>query len=289
MTALPFEVHGDVPEAWNDDLAQFAEGLEAHEWGGPSIDVLAVGDVSVALQRLLGPDEFKEWETAIAEGVLPVDAALSFNAADGRRVALAPPMEDRDLLFALIAHEMAESALARRHDAEGHEVVDGEATSVAHVLWSDYVVERTRRQLFSDLGLGWSALDRSDLTPQVAAFEQELPELVTWAVQNSDVPMRVLQYWFGLARDYAMCRGRGDEASLGDIEAIAQFRGLPLLQPSVPGWDALDGALRAAYAEPKLPTDTHDQRVLETGWSPLFDSLGNVWNPRYQAAGGAVQ
>jgi hypothetical protein len=55
---------------------------------------------------------------------------------------------------------MIESVLDQRHAQEGHEFADGTHAGVAHVLWTEYVVERTRRGIANEPGWGYGALEQ---------------------------------------------------------------------------------------------------------------------------------
>jgi len=70
------------------------------------------------------------------------------------------PVDDRLILLQLASHEMIESVLDQRHAQEGHEFADGTHAGVAHVLWTEYVVERTRRGIANEPGWGYGALEQ---------------------------------------------------------------------------------------------------------------------------------
>ena len=59
------------------------------------------------------------------------------------------------------------------------------------------------------------------------------------------------------------------------------------MKESSDGWDSLDVSLRRAFDTPTSSATELDQLVRNEGWMPLYEGgLGNVWNPRYRAAGG---
>jgi hypothetical protein len=287
MSDLPFAVVGRAPESWTSDLGRLAERLAEHPWGGASLDLVLVGELPKLLSEYMPPSRFVEWQAGYEAGRIAVTGAISFAMADGRRAAAVPEVDDRSIFLMLAGHELVEAALERRHEAEGHEFVDGTHTSLAHVLWTEYVVERTRRQLFTALDLGYSGLDRGFLSEQVAEIASELPGLVRWAVLHNDLPQRMIQLWYELARVYAMSLGRADEGSSDDLEDLTRFMEHALVQESQPGWDALSKSLRQAYERPTVPANELDQLVRNEGWMPLYEGgLASVWNPRYEAAGG---
>lgn len=241
------------------------ERPEDHPWGGQSLDVLLFGDLPALLEQHMPPSRFAEWRRGYEQGRIAITGAISFVTDDDRRAVALPRLADREIFLMLAAHEAGETALERRHEAEGHEFREQTHTSLAHVLWTEYAVERTRRQIFEALQLGYSQLDNGFVSEQIEDIAAELPELIS----------------------YSMSLGRADERSPADIADLAAFRRHPLVRESISGWDALDDVLRRAYEQPDTGAASLDEFVRNEGWMKLYENgLGEVWNTRYAAAGG---
>lgn len=288
----PFDVAGSIPDEWLADLTRVASAVHGHPWGGPSLELLACGELPAILRKYMPRDRFAEWQRGYRAGRIAVTGAINFVAFDGRRAAAVPPVSDRSTFLMLAGHEVVEAALDRR----GEPVHRGLApqpsrrpgqTSPAHVLRTEYTVERTRRQIFDELGLGYSPLDNGLVSKQVEELEAELPELVDWGVANRALPSRLVQHWYELARVYAMSLARADEGSPADRTDLTAFRRHELVRQSAAGWDSLDGTLRRSYLQPRASPEGLDQLVLAEGWTRLYEGgLAAVWKPRYLAAGG---
>lgn len=288
MTEPPFEVVGPVRQEWIDDLMRFADALREHPWGGPTLQLLLCGNLRELLRSHMQRWRFEEWQEGYRRGRITGTGAINFIASDGRRAAAIPTVPERATFLMLAGHEIAEAALERRFARQGsHRSREPTHTSLAHVLWTEYVVERTRRQLFNALGLGRSPLDNGLVSKQVEQLAKELPDLIRWAVERKQIPGRVTQHWAELARIYAMSLGRADEGSPDDVADLAAFRRNDLVVESAAGWDALDEALRRAYDQPTADAYSLDQLILTHGWMKLFrHGLGELWDRRYAAAGG---
>ena len=285
----PFEVVGPVPQEWIADLARVADALEDHPWGGPTLQLLLCGDLLELLRSYMPRWRFLEWQEGYRGGRIARTGAINFIAADGRRAAAVPRVPERATFLMLAAHEIVEAALERRFAMQAsHRSREPTHTSLAHVLWTEYTVERTRRQIFNRLGLGHSLLDNGLVSKQVEQLADELPELIRWAVSTGRIPGRVTQHWGELARVYAMSLGRADERSPDDVADLTAFRRHELVSESAAGWDALDSALRHAYEQPKADAYSLDQLILTQGWMELYrQGLGELWDRRYEAAAGA--
>ena len=284
----PFDVVGPVPDDWVGDLARIAAALAKHPWGGPSLELLLFGELPPLLRKYMPRARFAEWERGYRAGRIAITGAITFVSVDGRRAAAVAPVPERPTFLMLAGHETVEAALERRQERLGQRFDGHTRTSPAHVLWTEYTVERTRRQIFDGLGLGYSALDNGLVSRQVEQLAAELPELVSWGVANRALPSRLVQHWYELARVYAMSLGRADEGSPEDRADLTRFRGNALVRESAAGWDALDASMRRAYLQPQAPVEGLDRLVLHDGWMKLYEGgLAAVWKPRYLAAGGA--
>ena len=283
-----FEVVGPVPDDWAADLFRVADALEHHPWGGPTLQLLVSGDLLELLRTYMPRWRFLEWEQGYRGGRIARTGAINFIAADGRRAAAVPSVPERATFLMLAGHEIVEAALERRFALQhSHRSREPTHTALAHVLWTEYVVERTRRQLFNQLELGRSRLDNGLVSKQIEQLASELPDLIGWAVARRRMPGRMAQHWGELARVYAMSLARADEGSPDDLADLEAFREHELVRESARGWDALDSALRRAYEQPQADAYGLDQLALTGGWLPLYTrGLGELWDRRYAAAGG---
>lgn len=282
---VPFEVVGEVPDDWLGDLARIARLLREHPWGGPSLELLLCGELPDLLSRYMPPARFSDWKQGYRDGRIAVTGAINFIAADGRRAAAVPVVSERATFLMLAGHETVEASIQRRHDAQGHRFQERTHASLAHVLWTEYAVERTRRQLFDELGLGYSKLDNGLVSKQVEGIARGFPEAVRWGLEHGGMPGRLVQEWYELARVYSMSLGRADEGSPDDRADLTAFRRHELIRESGFAWDSLDTAVRRAYRQPRAPADGLDQLVLTEGWRALYErGLGGLWKRRYASA-----
>ncbi len=284
----PFEVVGPVSPETTADLFRVADDLARHPWGGPTLQLLLSGDLLELLRSYMPRWRFAEWEQGYRGGRITRTGAINFIAADGRRAAAVPSVPERATFLMLVGHEIVEAALERRFALQrSHRSREPTHTALAHVLWTEYVVERTRRQVFNRLGLGHSPLDNGLVSKQVEQLGKELPKLIQWALARGQIPGRVSQHWAELARIYAMSLGRADEGSPDDLADLAAFRRNDLVVESAAGWDALDESLRRVYDQPTADAYGLDQLVLTHGWMKLFrEGLGELWDRRYAVAAG---
>lgn len=279
-----FEIVGALPEAsWADDLAEFEKRLKSDLWGGEGLQRMVVSGIDEGLQHWLSAAEYAQYR-ADHETANVTTAAKAFVAHDGLRTAVVPPLPHRLDFLLLACHEMIESALEVRHKEEGHEVDGGTNMGIAHVLWTEYVVERARRFLATSLEWGYSKLENGFVVEQMKELEEELPTLISWAVAHNEPPQRIFQLWAEMARVYAMSLGRADGGSPEDKEQIQGFRRQPTVIEALPGWEAFDRSLRAAHDRPGAAADELDQVVRSEGWIPLHEALAQTWNLRYEAA-----
>lgn len=291
--SAPLEVVGDLPEsAWLDDVVAFAGRLKAAPWGGEGYERLVVADankglradMSQSLRVWMKPSEYQEWQRGHESGRIGATGAKAFIAHDGLRTAAVLPLPDRWDFLMFACHEMVEAALDRRQEQEDHKFKEMTHTSLAHVLWTEYVVERTRRTIASELGWGYGEVENGYVVEQMRDIEAELPSLIQWAVEHNEPPQRIFQHWYEMARVYAMALGRADAGCPTDEDQLRRFRTLPLVLESMAGWNALDAALRAAYGRPGEEAAALDQLVRNDGWIPLYEKMTNFRNKRYDAA-----
>jgi hypothetical protein len=168
------------------------------------------------------PAEYQEWLAGHAGDRIAATGAKAFVAKDGLRTAAVLPLTDRFSFLLFACHEMVEASLDRRHEAEGHDFNERTHTSLAHVLWTEYVVERTRRTIANELGWGFADVENGFVVEQMQDIENELPDLVQWAVRHNEPPQRIFQLWYEMARVYAMTVARADAGSVGAQEEVGR-------------------------------------------------------------------
>jgi hypothetical protein len=273
---LPFEVNGPLPEEWAKDLAAYASALAGHPWGGTSLKRLVIGEVDASLREWMPAERYERWRAAQSVRSV-ITGAIAFVAKDGLRTAVVPPFKERLLFLHFPGHEMVEAVLDERQEAEGYEFVDGTHWGAAHVVWTEYVVERTRRRICNELGWGYSALDNGGLPEHVREFETNLEVLVKWAAEHGADPMESHQHFFELARVYAMSRGRADAGSPTDEEQFPAFFEETFGNELQPQWRALDAVLADAYEQPSLSTQELDELVHDDGWRALYEEYRSIW------------
>jgi hypothetical protein len=282
---VPFEIVGTVPDpAWISDLVLFAARLESASWGGVGYERLVIGDIDEGPRTWMPPAGYQEWRAGHAGGRIGATGAKAFVADDGVRTAVVLPLDKRWDFLMFACHEMVEVALDRRQELEGHLFEEMTHTSLAHVLWTEYVVERTRRTIASELGWGFGEIENGHIVEQMQDIEAELPDLIQWAVQNDEPPQRITQHWYEMARVYSMALGRADAGCPADGEQLQRFVALPLSLESASGWHVLDKSLREAYERPGESAADLDQLVRDEGWGPLYQEMADFWNSRYEAA-----
>jgi hypothetical protein len=272
----PFAIVGPVPEAWAEDLYAFADALAEHAWGGRGLERLVVGDVDASLREWMPQADYDRWRATQSVRSV-VTGGKSFVADDGRRTAVVSLLTDRLLFLHMPTHETVEAALDARQDAEGYEFVDGTHWGASHVLWTEYVVERTRCGIARSLGWDYSALDNGFVVESLRDFEQNLPAMVWWAVAKGADPMESHQHWFELVRVYAMGRGRADAGSPIDEQGFTAFFAETLGAELETEWRNLDAAFQAAYERPTASTQELDELVHDDGWRRLYDEYRSIW------------
>jgi hypothetical protein len=60
-------------------------------------------------------------------------------------------------------------------------------TGLAQVLWTEYVVERTRRAIANELAWGFADVENEFVVEQMQDIEREVPGLIRWAVQTTSL------------------------------------------------------------------------------------------------------
>ena len=276
------EIYGSLPNDWVTDIAAYSAQLLVHVWGGHALERLVIGEVGESLREWLPDEEFRTWEAQL-EGRMTSTGAKAFLAKDGRPTAVVAPYTDRLVFLELVGHEMVELVLDQRHKQEGHAVQDRTHAGASHVLWTEYVAERTRRSIANELGWGYSPLETGLMLDSLRDFEAELPTLIA-AAETDGAVQRAAQYWFDIARYYCMSLGRSDAGCDPDDRAQREFRRESLTVESDDGWRDFDGALREAYELPDRSATELDELVADDGWRSLHCQFRTLFNTRYHEA-----
>lgn len=283
MTEL--EIIGESPETWRPDLLAFAGRAAAHPWGGAGLERLVVaelrqGAIGHALQAWMDADEFHAWERE--QSARPVaTGAKSFIAHDGRRTAVVLPLAQHPEFLMFATHELLEASQSAREEAEGFTFPSHDVhLANAHVVRTEYVVERTRLEIGGALRWPQSSLDGVGLAEQVATFEQALPGIVGNSRRAEYPPQLAWQHWVNIIRVFAMSAGRAAAGSHVDRAELERFHAQQLIAETVSAWRTAQAALDALWNRPHEPTQTLAEEARQTVWQPLHDALLAVWRSR---------
>ena len=279
------EIIGGLSAQWRSDLAAFAERAATHQWGGAGLERLVVaelrqGAIGHALREWMDPIEFGAWERE-QSGRPVATGAKSFVARDGRRTAVVLPLPQRPEFLGFAAHEFLEAAQSAREEAEGFVFPSHDVhLANAHVIRSEYVVERTRLEISRALGWPQSSLDGVGLAEQVADFDQALPGLVRSSARAGYPTQPAWQHWVNIIRVFAMSAGRAAAGSAVDRAELERFYAKPLIVQTASAWHAAHDALDALSQRPHESTQTLAVDARRTVWQPLHDALLTLWRSR---------
>ena len=279
----PLEIIGELRPALHADLVHFNDRFSSHPWClvPSALERLVVGNVPSMLEEWMPTERYAVWQQT-NQHRHTVTAAMTFIARDGLHTAVVPPLPEPGDFLMLATHELVETSLNARHEAEGHIWQDQTHTGLSHTLWTEYVVERTRSEIANELGLAPCTLHQSSMTDQLGDWLAELPSLLDWAVVNDAVPTAIFQHWYELGHIFAMAMGRADggiAASRADLDrAVA----MEWISSAGEQWNLLTGSLRRVFEQPALSANEHDIAVRRDGWLPLYDASGDEWNRRYE-------
>lgn len=149
------EVIGDVPRDWLAELDRFARRLARHPWGGDGPERLIVSDdLASALAEWMQPDEWEAVRPAVDAyaGRALQPGGKAFLAKDGRSSVAVAATSEKELFLMTVGHELIEAAL-ERGQREAGEIWQGQSVlGLSHLVWSEYVVERTRTEIGRELG-----------------------------------------------------------------------------------------------------------------------------------------
>lgn len=279
------EIIGELPGPWRSDLVAFADRAATHLWGGAGLKRLVVAElrqaaIGHALHEWMDADEFRAWERE-QSGRPVATGAKSFIAHDGLRTAVVLPLPQRPEFLGYVAHEFLEAAQSAREEAEDFAFPSHDVhLANAHVMRTEYVVERTRLEISGALAWPQSRLDGVGLAEQVATFEQALPGIVRNSRAAEYPPQPAWQHWVNIIRVFAMSAGRATAGSDVDRDELERFYAQPLIAETISAWRTAQAALDALWDQPHERTQTLAEEARRRVWQPLHDALLTVWRSR---------
>jgi hypothetical protein len=150
----------------------------------------------------------------------------------------------------------------------------------AHVMRTEYVVERTRLEISGALGWPQSSLDGVGLAEQVATFEQALPAIVQTS-RGAQYPTQLAwQHWVNIIRVFSMSAGRAAAGSDVDRADLERFYAQPLIAEAVSAWRTAQAALDGLWDQPHEAMQTLAEEARHAVWQPVHDALLAVWRSR---------
>ena len=279
------EIIGEFPGPWRDDLQAFAVRAAEHSWGGTGLERLVIaplreGAIGHALREWMDPEEFAGWEQAQIDRPVAT-GAKSFIAHDGRRTAVVPPIAERADFLMFATHELLEGAQSAREENEGFEFPFADIDRAnAHVLRTEYVVERTRLEIGFALDWPQSSLDGIGLAEQVADFEVTLPQILRSAGGANHPSQLAWQHWVNIIRVFAMTAGRAAVGSEPDRAELERFFAEPLIRETATDWCQAQDALDALWDLSGSTMNALAEEARRELWDPLHDALLDLWEAR---------
>jgi hypothetical protein len=278
-----FQIVGELPGRWAADLRAFAEHAQAHSWGAKGYERLVVvsteeGAMVGALKMWMPADEYNAW-LAVQPGRPVATGAKMFAARDGLRTAVVLAIPERGTFLGMAAHEYLEAAIDRRRDAEAYDLPTDELLN-AHVVATEYIVERARIEISAALRWPASGLDGIGLTEQVDDLSGGLPAMLQHSRRTNFPSNEGWQHWVNIMRVWAMSLGRVHAGSAGDEADLARFRDTELVRETADAWRTAEAALQRAWNGPGLATVELDAIVRDGLWFPLRAAFIAAWQRR---------
>lgn len=286
------EIVGELPGPWGDDLRRFAQLMADHPWGGRGLTRLVVAPlqpnaagegalraaIHQALREWMQSAEFATWEQEQI-GRPVTTGAKSFVAHDGARTAVVLPIPQHAEFLMFATHELLEGAQSQREEREGFRFpTDDVHLANAHVMRTEYVVERVRFELSAQLGWRASSLDGVGLVEQVDDFAQALPSISRSGGSGDYPPPIAWQHWVNIIRSWAMSVGRAVAGSEVDRAALERFYAHPLIREGEAAWKDAEAALDMLWNRAAQPTQALDETARHAVWQPLHDELIDIWD-----------
>lgn len=250
------EVVGQIAPAWAEDIERFVEGLTEHAWGGSTADrVVVSNDVPAALEEWMTPDEWAAESPRLAGAVGDAQplGGKALLARDGRWTVIVRAEEERERFLMLVGHEMVEAAIEKRQKAAGEEWGEATVGGFAHLLWTEYVVERTRTDVAAKLGMSASS----------AALSRPLLRLASHTKREAKNAGAITQQaWVNLMLEWARTTGRIDGGDVGEAGDLEAFYRNGMIASAAAQWHVLVESLRAVFeAGTSVPSPALDGLV----------------------------
>ena len=175
-------------------------------------------------------------------------------------------------------HELLEAAHSAREEAEGFAFPSHDVhLANAHVVRTEYVVERARLAISRALGWPQSSLDGVGLPEQVGTFRQALPGLIRDSRAVRYPTQLAWQHWVNIIRVFAMSTGRAAAGSRVDATDLERFYAEPLITETAAAWHSADNGLDALWGSPRKPIQALADEARHAVWRPLHDALIVAW------------
>jgi hypothetical protein len=249
------EVYSDVPPDWRADLEAFTERLTSHAWGGDvDVRLVVADDVAAALEEWMRPDEWTKERDALAlYGEALMVGGKAFLARDGRwTIAITRP-DEKDLFLMLVGHELVEVAIEQRQHASGEDWDGVSPEAQAHILWSEYVVERVRAEIARELGFEASSQETCRALLKTLTLAAK-PALTTGFIRK--------QAWHDLMLMWARVLGRTDGGRQEEAADLETFYAHPVMAEVTAHWTSLAGTLRKVFERPEASSVELDRLVV---------------------------
>jgi hypothetical protein len=226
----------------------------------------------------MSADEYDAWLAAQAGRPVATGAKM-FVARDGCLTAVVLPLPERGTFLGMAAHEYLEAAIARRRDTEGYELPMDELAN-AHVVTTEYIVERARIEISAALRWPASKLDGLGLTEQVDDLSKALPAMLRRSRRPAFPLNEAWHHWVNIIRVWAMSLGRVHSGSSADRADLARFCETELVRETADAWRSADAALDRTWGGSDLATVELDAIVCDGLWLPLRAAYIAAWQRR---------
>jgi hypothetical protein len=285
------KIEGVIPGDWLPTMSEIADQVVSHPWGG--------GPTGLMLQRLVVADApyaamlplLPEAEASALQRALEANREMvmgrAFRAIDGQWTVVLRAFETEPEFLLFFAHELFECQLDATQEAKGY---DHSRQYLTHALWSEYVIERARKEIAISLQLPESedyerkrapvALER--FFDFVVAEVEAMPKLGTSA---DEVRMRGAQAWEHFLREWSGDAGRAAAGSPLAQESQNEFNSFNFLENWQEIWAALAATYANIYERPFRQTVDQDNFCLPEIDDAYREPLIELFNRAVQLAG----
>lgn len=211
-------------------------------------------DLASALAEWMQPDAWEAERPAVdayAGTELQPDGK-AFLAKDGRWSVAVAATSEKELFLMTAGHELIEAALERRQRDAG-EIWQGQSlVGLAHLVWSEYVVERTRIEIGREFGFEPASQETNRALLRAAALTQKL------ALLAGAIPP---QSWVDLMLMWARVIGRVDGGHELEARDVQAFYAHGMMGSVALGWQSLNELFREVFESPGIPSPAIDRAV----------------------------